>query len=136
MVFAVDHDGTAARHVEPLKELGQRALAAAARPHQRGAFTGWDSEIQALKQERQILAIAELDVAKFNLAARTRQRLRNDRIRLDRGIHDVCQAPHRNLRLLEILPETDDAQHRLRDPAGEHLKGDQHANGEIAVMHD
>ena len=37
--------------------------------------------------------------------------------------------------LLEVLPELRQPQHRLRDPAGQHVEGDQLADRQLAVDH-
>ena len=65
-----------------------------------------------------------------------RRRLGRIGIGFGRGVHDVADALHREIGLLELLPQADQAQHRLGQPAGEHLEGDQHADGEVGAVHD
>ncbi len=57
-------------------------------------------------------------------------------MRFGRRIHQVAEALHRDIGLLEFLPQADDAQHGLAHARGEHLEGDEHADGEAVVLHD
>jgi hypothetical protein len=61
---------------------------------------------------------------------------RDNGIRLDRCIHQVAQSCHRQARLLELLPQSDQAQHQLRQLAGEHLERNPYADREGTVVHD
>jgi hypothetical protein len=56
-------------------------------------------------------------------------------MRLGGGIEDVAEALDGDAGLLELLPQADEAQHGLAHAAGEHLEGDQHADGEAVVLH-
>ena len=55
--------------------------------------------------------------------------------RLGRRIEDIAEPRDRQPRLMEILPHLRQPQHRRADPAGQHVEGDQFADGEIAVDH-
>ena len=57
-------------------------------------------------------------------------------VRLRRGVEDVAEPGDREPRLLEILPDLRQAQHRLRHPARQHVEGDQLADGQLAVDHE
>jgi hypothetical protein len=61
--------------------------------------------------------------------------MRNQRVRLARHVEDVAEPLDGDAGLLELLPQTDDSQQRLAHAAGEHLEGDQHADGEAVVLH-
>ena len=55
--------------------------------------------------------------------------------RLGRRVEDVAQPLDREPRLVEVLPDLGQPQHRLADPAGQHVEGDQLADGELALDH-
>jgi hypothetical protein len=61
--------------------------------------------------------------------------LRNQRMRFLRHVEDVAEPLDRDIGLLELLPQANQAQQRLTHAAGEHLEGDQHADGEAVVLH-
>ena len=47
----------------------------------------------------------------------------------------LVQAFDGDVGLLEFLPQSDESEHRLTHASGEHLEGDQHADGEAIVLH-
>ncbi len=49
------------------------------------------------------------------------------------GVEDVAEPRDRDARLMEILPDLRQPQHRLRDPARQHVEGDQLADRQLAV---
>ena len=105
--------------IKALQQLGQRALAAARRAHQRPSTApGLMVRLRCSIQVGQVLRVAEAETAGSrcgpgSLAARAA----GDGVGLGRGVHDVAQALDRDLGLLELLPQADQAQHRLRQPA-------------------
>ena len=71
-----------------------------------------------------------------DLAADRRQRrARRAERRLGRGVEDVAQPRDRQPRLMEILPDLRQPQHRRADAAGQHVEGDQLADRQVAVDH-
>jgi hypothetical protein len=56
-------------------------------------------------------------------------------MRLGGHVEHVAEALDGDVGLLEFLPQADQAQQRLAHAAGEHLEGDQHADGEAVVLH-
>ena len=53
--------------------------------------------------------------------------------RLGRGVENIAEPRHRKPRLMEILPDLGEAQHRRADPPGQHIEGDQLADRQVAV---
>jgi hypothetical protein len=80
--------------------------------------------------------IAEGKLVKPDLALAFRRTRRRKGVGLGGGVHDVAQALHRDRGLLKLLPQRSQAKHGLRHAGGEHLKGDEHADGEAVVTHD
>ena len=87
-----------------------------------------------LQRLRPVDAIAEGDVLETDLAPDRRQR-GACRIegRLGRGVEDVAQPLDRDPRLMEILPDLREPQHRRADPPGEHVERNQLADREFAI---
>ena len=80
------------------------------------------------------IAVAEGDMLERDIAANRRQRgARRVEGRLGRGVEDVAQPRDREARLVEILPDLGQPQHRPADPAGQDVEGDQLADAEVAV---
>ena len=64
---------------------------------------------------RPVDAVAERDVLEHDVAADGRQRgARRIEGRLGRRVEDVAEPRHRQPRLMEILPDLREPQHRLR----------------------
>jgi hypothetical protein len=103
-VVTIELDGTAGRHVETLQKFCQGALAGAGGPHDGDDLAGLHLELESLKQERQILGVAEAQAVDLDLAFPVAQAAGKDRIRFRRRVHDVPQALHRQVGLLELLP--------------------------------
>ena len=135
-VVAVELDAAFSGLIEALQQLGQRALAATRRPHDGDALAGLYPDIQVLIQVRQVLAVAEGEVLDFDPALSRAFPARHHGVGLLRCVHHVTQALDRDAGLLKFLPQADELQHRLRQAAGEHLEGNQHANGEAHLLHD
>ena len=55
--------------------------------------------------------------------------------RLGRRVEDVAQPLDRQPRLVEVLPDLGQPQHRRADAAGQHVEGDQLAHRELALDH-
>ena len=55
--------------------------------------------------------------------------------RLGGGVEDVAQPRDRQARLVKVLPDLREAQHRRADPAGQHVEGDEFADRQAAVDH-
>ena len=85
---------------------------------------------------RPVDPITEGDVLESDVAADLRQRGAPRIVdRLRRGVEDVAEALDRQPRLVEILPDLRQAQHRCADPAGQHVEGDEFADAQVAVDH-
>jgi hypothetical protein len=136
MVVAVDLDRPAGGHVEALQQLGERALVRAGRPHDAHHLAGIHCELEVLVEERQVLGVAKREMLDLDPPLAFAHAAGKDRIGFRRGVHDVADALHREVGLLELLPQPHQAQHRLGKPAGKHLEGDQHADGEVGAVHD
>jgi hypothetical protein len=68
-IFAVEGDAAAPGQIEAEEQLAQRALARAARAHQRHLAAGLDLEAHALHDVRPIWVIRERDVLELDAAA-------------------------------------------------------------------
>ena len=83
---------------------------------------------------RPVDAIAEGDVLEGDLALDRRQRgARRIECRLRRRVENVAQALDRDPRLMEILPDLRNPQHRRAHPPGENVERDELTHAEIAV---
>ena len=74
-------------------------------------------------------------MAKFDRAARGRRSQARRRREFGRGVEDVAEAVDRDMHLLEILPDLRQPQNRRHRLRGDHVEGDQRADGEVAVDH-
>ena len=94
-------------------------------------------EADVVQHLRAVDAIAEGDMLEGDVAADRRQRrARRVEGRLRRGIEDVAEPRDRQPRLMEILPDLRQPQHRRADAAGQHVEGDQLADRQVAVDHE
>ena len=78
--------------------------------------------------------VAEGDVLERDIAANWRQRgARRVERGLRRGVEDVAEARNRQPRLMEVLPDLRQAQHRRAHSPGQHVESNQLAHAQIAV---
>ena len=92
-------------------------------------WPGRHAQVTSLQHFGAVGAIAERDVLEADLAAQRRQRRRGRaQRRLRRGVQDVAEPLDRNPRLLEVLPQLRQPQHRRADAPGEHVERDQLAD--------
>ena len=83
---------------------------------------------------RAVDAVAEGDMLEGDLAADRRQRAcGRTEGRLGRGVEDVAEPGDRKPRLVEVLPDLRQPQHRRADAAGQHVEGDEFADRQLAV---
>ena len=82
-------------------------------------------------------AVAEGDVLEGDLAADRRQRgAAGIEARLRHGVEDVAEPIDRQAGLMEVLPHLRQAQHRRAHATGQHVEGDELADGQVAVDHE
>ena len=118
---------------KPCSRRVQRALAAPGRSHERRRIRRARSSRLKSCSTGPVAGVAEAARRETRCAPAARS-LRGTTPRVhgsDRHVHDVGEPPHRDRRLLELLPQPDEPQHRLRDARREHLEGDQHADREV-----
>ena len=120
------------RHVEPLQQLGQCALAGAGGADDADHLAGADLQADVLQHHRPVEAVAEADMLELHRALDRRQRGAAGAGGFRRGVEDVAQPLDRQPRLVEILPELGEPQHRLADALGQHVEGDQFAHRHVA----
>ena len=135
-VFAVQIDLAFVGLVEAEQQFGQRALAAAAGAHEHGEVAGLEGQAEVFVEPGMVLGIAKGEMAEFDLAGAAVLSGGSQGMRLLRHVEDVAEAFDGDVGLLEFLPQADQAEHGLAHPAGEHLEGDEHADGEAFVLHD
>jgi hypothetical protein len=92
-----------------------------------------DRERNVLERFRRAGAVAEADMSEFDCAARRRRQKPRRRRGFGACVEDVAEALDRNLHLLEILPDLREAQDRLDRLRGDHVEGDEGADGQFAV---
>ena len=80
--------------IEPLDQLGQRALAAAAQAHHHGDLSGLQREVQTLVEIGMMLGVAEAKVAQFQGGRSLMGAAGNQLMRLRRHIDEIPQAAH------------------------------------------
>ena len=134
-VVTIEFDGAFGGLVEALQEFGKRALATTRRTHDGDTLAGGDGEVQTLIQVGQIPGVAEGEILDVDTAVAFAFAVGESRVGLARRVHDIAQALDGDGRLLELLPQADQLEHGLRKAAREHLKGDQHADGEAGLLH-
>ena len=135
-IHAVDHHPPAFRHIEPLHQLGEGALARPRRADDADDLPGRHVEADVVQHFPPVEAIAKRDVVETDIAADRRQARPRRRVsRLSRGIEDVAQPLHRQPRLVKVLPDLRKPQDRRADPAGQHVEGDELADRQAAVDH-
>ena len=136
-VLAVEGDLSFLRLVEAEHEFGQRALAATGGAHDHGEVAGGEAEVEVAVQPGEVFAVAEGEIgdgqATGVLAVFA---LGGERVRFLREVEDVAEALDGDVGLLEFLPQADEAEHGLAHAPGEHLEGDEHADGKTVVLHD
>ena len=131
-IDAIDKDAPALRHVKPLDQLGERALARARGTDDADNLSGRHAESHVMQDLRAVDAVAERDMLKSDVAADRRQRrLAGIVSRLGNGVQDIAEPLHRQPRLVEILPDLREAQNRRADAAGQNIEGDKLADREI-----
>ena len=132
-IRAVEQHLALARQIKTLDELGQGRFAGAGGADDADRLAGPDGERNLLQRFRRARPVAEADAAEFDRAARRRRQ----KTRRGRGfgacVEDVAQAFDRDLHLLEILPDLRQPQDRLDRLRGDHVEGDESADGELAV---
>ena len=135
-IDAVDQHAAALGDIEPLDELGERALAGAGRPDNADDLTRRNAETDVVQNLRPIDAVAKRDMLENDVAADRRQRrAAGVEGRLGRRIENIAEPRHREPRLVEILPHLREAQHRCAHSAGEDVECHQLADGERAIDH-
>ncbi len=78
-------------------------------------------------------AVAEHDMLERHVAADGRQGGAGGiEPGLGRRVENVAEPRHREPRLMEILPDLGQPQHRLAHPSGQHVEGDQLAHRQVA----
>ena len=136
-IHAVDQHAPALRDVEALHQFGERALARARGPDDADGLAGRHLEADVVQDFLPVDAIAERDVVEFDVAADRRQPRAAGRVgRLGGGVEDVAEPRDRQPRLVKILPDLRQPQHRRAHPARQHVEGDEFADREAAVDHE
>jgi len=82
-----------------------------------------------------LLAVAKAQSGNLDVPGHPAAARRHHGKRLRGHIHYVAEAFDRDRGLLKFLPQSDQSQHRLRHAAREHLKCNQHADGEPVAFH-
>jgi hypothetical protein len=133
-IHAVDQDAPALRNVETLDELCDRAL-----PRPRGSndadrLSGRNIEGDVVQDLGSVDAIAERDVVEPDVAADRRQPGACDGIRrLGRGVEDVAQPRDRQARLVKVLPDLREPQHRRAHAPSQDVERHQLAHRQAAI---
>ena len=132
-VHSVDEDAAALGHVEALNEACQRALAGAGRADDADDLSRGNVQIDSLEDFRSIDAVAERHpLERHGAADRRQRRARGVEAWFRRRVEDVAEPLDGKTGLVEILPHLSEPQNRRADPAGEHVEGDELADGEVA----
>lgn len=80
--------------IKALQQFGERAFAAAGRPHDGNGLAGLDGQRQVFIYQRQMFAVAECEFVDADFAATVGVAGRDHRIGFDRRVHQVAQASH------------------------------------------
>src|SRR4051812_36722383 len=81
---------------------------------------------------RAIDAVAERNTIEGNIATDGRQRSpRCVECRLGRRVQNIAKPSYRNPRLMKVLPELSQAQHRLGHAPGQHIEGNEFSNAHL-----
>ncbi len=135
-VEAVDEHAAALRHIEALHELRQRALAGPGRADDADDLPGRNVEVDVAQHLGAVDPVAKGHMLQRHLAAQRRQGgLAGTVGRLRARVENVAEAFDRDARLVEVLPDLGEPQHRRADAPGEDVEGDELADGQI-VVHD
>ena len=133
-IRAVEQHLALARQIEALDELGEGRFAGARGADDADRLAGPDGERNVLQRFRRARPVAEADMRRNSIAPRG---VGGKRRVAGRGfggcVEDVAQALDRDLHLLEILPDLRQPQDRLDRLRGDHVEGDERADGELAV---
>src|SRR4029077_9728459 len=122
-IHAVDQDAPALRDVEALDELGERALARPRRPDDADHLPGRHIEGDIVQDFLSVNSIAERYMVEVDVAADRRQpRARRHIGRLGSGVEDVAEPQDRQARLVKVLPNLRETQHRRAHAAGQDVK--------------
>src|SRR6185295_2860234 len=114
----------ALRHVQTLDQFGERALARSRRTHDANRLSCWHVETDVVQDSRPIDAIAKGDMLEPDISAdRGQSRARRHIGRLGSRVEDVTQPGDRETRLMKILPDLRETQHRRVDPASQNVEG-------------
>ena len=129
-IDAVDQHAPALRHVEPLHQLGERALARARGADDADDLAGLDVEAHVVQDLGPVDAVAESDVLERDCPADRRQRRRGPGLRpAPAGVLRMSPSRvHRKAGLMEVLPDLGEPQHRRADAAGQHVERDELAD--------
>ena len=122
-VLAVEVDLAFLWLIEAEYQFGQRALAAAGGAHDYREVSRLEADVEVAVEPGELFAIAERQVSDRKISLARLFALRGKRMRFLRHIQNVAQAFDGDVGLLEFLPQSDETQHRLAHPAGEHLEG-------------
>src|SRR6266508_4660564 len=133
-IHAVDQDAPALRNVEALDELRERALARPGRPDDPDHLSRRHIESDIVQDLRSVDAIAKRDMVELDVAADRGQPRAPHRIgRFGRGVENVPQPQDREARLVKVLPNLRETQHRRAHPASQEVEGHQLADRQAAV---
>ena len=133
-ILAVDQHTAAIGNEEPLYQLGQRALAGAGAADNADDFSRRDLEGDVADDVGGVRSVTERDLVEGDGTGKARQPgfLAGN---LGPGVQDVAQAAHGNADLLKVVPQLGQAQNRRGHLPGQHVEGDQFADGHLVVDH-
>src|SRR6185312_5912157 len=136
-VHAVDQYAPALRDVEPLYQLGDRALARARWPDDADRLAGGEIEGDIVQDFLPVDAIAEGDVIEADIATDRRQRGTGRGVaRFGGRVEDVAEPENRKPRLVEVLPELRQPQHRRGNATGKDVEGHELPDRKRAADHE
>ncbi len=134
-IAVVDPDRAGGGKIDLLQHAGKRGLAGTAGPDHPQGRAGRDDQGYLLQHIGQIGRIAKTHPVKDDIAPERRPGAMSVRAPFLPGIHDQAQFFHRQGRLLILIDQAHQSHQRRGHPAGQHLEGDQGADGQGAVKH-
>src|SRR3954454_24207426 len=135
-IHSIDQHAAALRNVEPLHQLGEGAFARAGRSDDADGLSGRNVESDIVQDLRPIGPIAERDVLEPDVAPDPRQpRAGGGVSRLRRVVEYVAEPRDRQSRLMKILPDLREPQHRGRHPPREDVEGHELADRQCVTDH-
>src|SRR5262249_30876638 len=113
---------------------GERALSRPCWADDANDLAGWYIEADVVQHFRPIDAVPEGDMLEGEI---TTDRWQSSSSGIEgwlcRGIEDVAQPCHRQARLVKILPDLGETQHRRAHPSSQHVEGNKLAHREVAI---